>query len=180
MKYATVEDFIASFPHPILPTFQGEPDYQKIHAIRKLLQENARAIDTHLGGGFLGHLGLIVSDASYAMIAPSTEAGTTLWESPTAPSRDPGNSDGTAAQISAARHTWDEEVQTYRTYTSVQQALKKQIITVFEPMHLDVFNDDMVGFAIISVQAMLDHIFIAYGNITAVDLENKFEHMRRV
>jgi phage gp36-like protein len=63
MKYATVEDVIASFPHPILPTVQGEPDYQTIHAIRKLLQENARAIDTHLGGGALGHLGLIVSDA---------------------------------------------------------------------------------------------------------------------
>jgi hypothetical protein len=51
MKYATVEDIIASFPHPILPTAQGEPDYQKIYAIRKLLQANAWAIDTHLGGG---------------------------------------------------------------------------------------------------------------------------------
>jgi hypothetical protein len=79
MKYATVEDFIAIFPHPILPTFQGEPDYQTMHAIRKLLQANARAIDTHLGGGALGHLGLIVSDASYAMISPETEAGLILW-----------------------------------------------------------------------------------------------------
>jgi hypothetical protein len=62
MKYAKVEDVISSFPHPILPKVQGELDYQTIHAIRKLLQENARAIDTHLGGGALGHLGLIVSD----------------------------------------------------------------------------------------------------------------------
>jgi hypothetical protein len=28
--------------------------------------------------------------------------------------------DGTAAQISAARHQWEEDVQTYRTCTSVQ------------------------------------------------------------
>jgi hypothetical protein len=69
MKYATVEDIIASFPHPLLPTVQGEPGYQTIHAIRKSLQANWRAIDTHLGGGTLGHLGLIVSDASCAMIA---------------------------------------------------------------------------------------------------------------
>jgi hypothetical protein len=75
MKYATVEDVIASFPIPILPTVQGEPDYQTNHAIRKSLQENSRAIDTHLGGGTLVHLGLIVSDASYAMIAPETDAG---------------------------------------------------------------------------------------------------------
>jgi hypothetical protein len=179
MKYATVEDFIASFPHPILPTVQGEPDYQTIHAIRKLLQANSRAIDTHLGGGTLGHLGRIFSDASYAMVSPATDAGPTLWVSPTAPGRAPANTDGTAAQISAARHIWEEEVQTYRTYTSVQQSLKYQIINVFEPMYLDVLNDDMVGFAGISARDMIDHLFTTYGNITAVDLENNFEHMRR-
>jgi hypothetical protein len=77
MKYATVEDIIASFPHPVLPTVQDEPDYQTIHAIWKSLQEKSRAIDIHLGGGTLGHLGLIE-----------------------------------AAQISAARHVWEEDVQT--------------------------------------------------------------------
>jgi hypothetical protein len=96
MKYTTVEDAIASFRHPILPTVQGEPDYQTIHATRKSLQANLRAIDTHLGGGTLGHLGLIFSDASYAIIAPSTDGGRTLWISPQAPERDPSNTDDTA------------------------------------------------------------------------------------
>jgi hypothetical protein len=50
----------------------------KIHTIRKSLQAISRAIDTHLGGGTLGHLGLIVSDASYAMIGPATYAGPKL------------------------------------------------------------------------------------------------------
>jgi hypothetical protein len=85
MKYATVKEVITSFPQPILPTVQGDPDYQTIHAIRKLLQPNARAIDTHLGGGALGHLGLIVSDASCAVVSPATEDGTTLWVNPTSP-----------------------------------------------------------------------------------------------
>jgi hypothetical protein len=116
MKYETIEDVIASFPHPVLPTVQGEPYYQTIHAILKSLQANSRAIDTHLGGGTLGHLGLIVSDSSYAMIAPETDDGTTLWISPQSPGRVPANTDGTSAQISAARHVWEEDVQTYRTY----------------------------------------------------------------
>jgi hypothetical protein len=97
------------------------------------MQANSRAIDTHLGGGTLGHLGLIASDASYAMISPETDTGPTLWVSPTYPGRDPGKTDSTSAQISDARQIWEEEVQAYRTYTSVQQALKMQIITVFEP-----------------------------------------------
>jgi hypothetical protein len=98
---------------------------------------------------------------------------------PNIPGRAPSNTDGTAAQISAARHIWEEDVQTYRTYTSVQQALKKQIISVFEPIYLDFLNDNMVGFANISARDMLDHLFGTYGSINAVDLEINFEHMRR-
>jgi hypothetical protein len=95
------------------------------------------------------------------------------------PGRAPATTDGTAAQISAARHIWEEDVQTYRTCTSVQQALKKQIISVFEPIYLDILNVNMVGYANISARDMLDHLFETYGNITAVDLEINFEHMRR-
>jgi hypothetical protein len=48
----------------------------------------------------------------------------------------------------------------------------------FEPIYLDILNDDMVGFANISACEMLDHLFMTYGNITAVDLENNLEQMR--
>jgi hypothetical protein len=113
------------------------------------------------------------------MIAPTTDSGPTLWTSSQATGRAPANTDGTAAQISAARHVWEEDVQTYRIYTSMKQALKKQVISVFEPMYLDVLNDNMFGFANISARDMLDHLFSTYGNITAVDLEINFEHMRR-
>jgi hypothetical protein len=178
MKYSTVEDVMASFHHPILPTVEGEPDYQTIHTTRKFLQANSRAIDTHLGGGTLGHLGLIISDVSYAMIAPPTSEEPKLCVTPNAPGRAPATTDGTAAQISAARHLWEDDVQTYRTYTSVQQALKKQIIGVFEPMYLDILNDNMVGYANISSRDMLYHLSDTYCNITAVDLEINFEHMR--
>jgi hypothetical protein len=179
MKYATIEDVMARFTHDVFPTVQGEPDYQTIHAARNFLQANSRAIDTHLGGGTLGHLGLIISDASYAMIDPTPDAGPALWTNPQAPGRASANTDGTAAQISAACHIWEDEVQTYRTCTSVQQALKKQIISVFEPMYLEILNDSMVGYANISARDMLYHLFSTYGNITAVDLEINFEHMRR-
>jgi hypothetical protein len=46
-------------------------------------------------------------------------------------------------------------------------------------MYLDVFYDNMVRFANISARDMLDHLFSAYGNITAIDLEINFEYMRR-
>jgi hypothetical protein len=47
MKYSTVEDVMTRFPHPIIPTVEGEPDYQTIRATRFFFQANSRAIDTH-------------------------------------------------------------------------------------------------------------------------------------
>jgi hypothetical protein len=124
-------------------------------------------------------LGLIISDVSYSNIAPPAADAPPFWETPNAPGRAPATTDGTAAQVSAARHVWEGDVQTYRTYTSVQQALKKQIISVFEPMYLEILNENMVGYTNISARDMLDHLFETDGNITAVDLEINFEHMRR-
>jgi hypothetical protein len=46
-------------------------------------------------------------------------------------------------------------------------------------MYLEILNYNMVGYAKISARDMLDHLFETYGNITAVDLEVNFEHMRR-
>jgi hypothetical protein len=113
------------------------------------------------------------------MISPTADDEPALWITPHAPGRAPATTDGTAAQISAARHIWGEDVQTYRTCTAVQQALKKQIISVFEPMYLDILNDNMVVYANISARDMLDHLFDTYDTITAVDLEINFKHMRR-
>jgi hypothetical protein len=76
-----------------------------------------------------------VYDAAYAIVALTGENGPLLWVSPTSPGLAPAVIDqGTAAQLSAARHSWEEAVLTFRTFYTVQQALKKNIITVFEPM----------------------------------------------
>jgi hypothetical protein len=86
---------------------------------------------------------------------------------------------GTAAQISAAKHRWEEATTDFKTYNTVQSALKKQIITVIEPMYIEILNDDLVGFANTTSRDMLDHLFLSYGRITAVDIEQNFENMRK-
>jgi hypothetical protein len=175
MKYSAVQDVTVRFPHPIIPTVQGRVDCKTIHAIRKLLQANARAIDTDLGGGALVHLGIIVYVAAYSIFAP-----THPWVNPVAPGPIPAVIySGTEAQLSTAIQTWEENVLTFRTYNTVQQSLKKQIITVFEPMYWYILNDDIVGIAHIIEMQKFEHLFLPYGSITAVDLEHHFEHMRK-
>jgi hypothetical protein len=46
-------------------------------------------------------------------------------------------------------------------------------------MYIEILNDDLVGFANTTSRDMLDHIFLSYGSITAVDIEQNFENMRK-
>jgi hypothetical protein len=46
-------------------------------------------------------------------------------------------------------------------------------------MYIEILNDDLVGFANTTSRDMLDHLFLSYGSITAVDIEQKFENMRK-
>jgi hypothetical protein len=160
MVHLTVEDFIASFPNPILPTVQGEPDYHRISSG---------------GGGALGHPGIIVSIATYATVAPSHP-----WVNPESTGGAPNEIvGGTVAALLAERHCWEEAVSIFRTWTTVEQALKKQIITPFDPMYLEIINSDMVGFSNTTARDMSNHLFISYGSITAVDVEHNWGNMRK-
>jgi hypothetical protein len=118
-----VEDVIASFPHPILPTVQGEPDYHTIHSIRKLLRANAWSIESHLGGGILGHLGIIILITTYATVAPARP-----WANPESPGGAPNEIiGGTTAALLAEHHHLEEAVSIFRTWKTVEQALKNKL-----------------------------------------------------
>jgi hypothetical protein len=116
IKYATVEDVIAIFPHPILPAVPGEPDYHTLHSIRKMIRANARLIDNHLGGGTFGNLGVIISNIAYEGISPLA-----AWVNPPFHGRAPEEIEGgeTAAQISANKHCWEEATSAFKKYNTV-------------------------------------------------------------
>jgi hypothetical protein len=46
-------------------------------------------------------------------------------------------------------------------------------------MYLEILNNDMVGFSNISARYILEHFFISYGSITAVDIEHNLENMQK-
>jgi hypothetical protein len=51
-------------------------------------------------------------------------------------------------------------------------SIDKKIITAFEPMYFEILNNGMVGFANTTAREILEHLFLSYGSITAVDLEH--------
>jgi hypothetical protein len=169
MAHSIVEDGVANSPHHILPTVQEGADYHTIHSIRKSLRANARSIESHLGNGTLGNLGITVSITACATIAPAHS-----WVNPESQGGAPNEIFGNTVDVLLAEcHCWEESVIIFRTWTTMEQALKKQISKAFEPMYLKILKNDIVGFTNTTARDMLGHLFISYGSITAVDLEQK-------
>eukprot|EP00957_Ditylum_brightwellii_P189927 14459074-Ditylum_brightwellii.AAC.1 len=64
-KAPTVEEILHDFLHPTVPKVAGEPAYESIHRIHKILQENAASVHSNLGGDMHGHLALVLTPAHY-------------------------------------------------------------------------------------------------------------------
>ena len=58
------------FRHQYLTRIHGEPTFSTLKILARELKANARSVYSNLGGAANGHLGLILSDAQYALISP--------------------------------------------------------------------------------------------------------------
>jgi hypothetical protein len=74
-------------------------------------------------GGALRHLGIIVLIAAYATVAPAHP-----WVNPESPGWGPSKIDGgTAAQLAAEHHRWEEFVLIFITLNTVEKALENKL-----------------------------------------------------
>jgi hypothetical protein len=61
MTASTPDELIAGFPYSSLPKVTGEPTFEYLKVIRRLLNTNAMSIASYEGGGRHGHLGIIMT-----------------------------------------------------------------------------------------------------------------------
>jgi hypothetical protein len=69
MKASTPDKLIAGFPHSSLPKVTGEPTFEDLKVIRRLLNTNVMSNSSCEGGGRHGHLGIIMTNEEYFTIA---------------------------------------------------------------------------------------------------------------
>ena len=79
-KSQSVDDIVSKFPIKTLPRIDGEPTYESINNIMKILYANEATLPTTMGGGTHGHIGIIMKPELYS----------TLSEIPYAIPLDPG------------------------------------------------------------------------------------------
>ena len=90
------------------------------------------------------------------------------------PSHNPSNypqSIGTAQEQALENEKFWQNQDLFRKYTSVDGALKKQIVTEVGPVFLSSLVDQLTGFGKVTALTMLQHIFFSYGVINEINLE---------
>jgi len=68
VKDLSVEDIVSKFPIKALPPIDGEPTYSGTNEVMQKLHANAATVQTTLGGGRHGRIGMIMRPVLYATL----------------------------------------------------------------------------------------------------------------
>ena len=97
-----------NFPFPIIPREPGLPDFEKINGVHAKGKANCASVQSTLGGGSHGLLGLALTAPTYLQITGAN------FHRPANPGLLPQNVVGTAAQLAEIVWRHKEELRMYR------------------------------------------------------------------
>jgi hypothetical protein len=172
MTASTPDELISGFPHSSLPKVTGEPTFEDLKVIRRLLKTNAMSVASYEGGGRHVHLGTIMTNEEYFAIAVD------VFPVPVNPGPSaPVVAGMTAAVIAETTRLHREATQVYRTYNNVDQAIKKLLIEAFDNAYLNALSDKIVGYANCTSLQLLTHLLTFYAMIAPTELTQNYEHL---
>jgi hypothetical protein len=165
MTASTPDELIAGFPHSSLPKVTGEPAFEDLKVIRRLLNTNDMSVSSYVGGGHHGQLCIIKTSKEYFTIAADVFPVTD----------NPGASPEvlvrmTASVITELTRLHREATQVYRTYHNVDQAIKKLILEAFDDAYLNALSNEVVGYADCTSLDLLTHLLTFYAMIAPTEL----------
>ena len=151
-----------------LTRITGQPKYASLETLLKQLKANARNVHSNLGGGQYGHLGLVISPNSYALIA------NVPFNRPAFPGAHPVIPPGTTQHMcTTIRNQHKEDLRVFHEVQNVDKALKQQIVAALNPSYLDAIRDRTSDTITIPVYDVMDHLFTLYGKITPETFQTK-------
>jgi hypothetical protein len=172
MTASIPDELIVGFPHSSLPKVTGEPPFEDLKVIRRLLNTNAMSVASYEGGGRHGHLGIIMTNKEYFAIAVD------VFPVPNNPGPSAAIVAGMTAEVIAEMTRLHKEAtQVYHTYHNVDQAIKNLIIESFDDAYLNALSDKIVGYANCTSLQLLTHLLTYYAMITPTELTQNYERL---
>jgi hypothetical protein len=170
MTASTPEELIAGCLYSSLPKVTGETTFEDLKVIQRLLNTNATSVASYEGGSRHGHPGIIMTNEEYFAIAVD------VFPVP----NNPGPSAVVVARMTTSvivetTRLHRESTQVYRTYHSVDQAIKKLVIEWFDEAYLNALSDNIVGYANCTSLQLLTHLLPYYAMIAPTELTQNYE-----
>jgi hypothetical protein len=165
MMASTPDEIIAGFPHFSLPKVTGDPIFEDLKVIRRLLNTNAMSVASYEGGGRHGHLSIIMTNEEYFAVAVD------VFPVPNNPGPSAAVVAGMmAAVIAETTRLHKKATQVQCTYHNVDQAIKKLIIKLFDDAYLNALSDEIVGYANCTSLQLITRILTYYDMIAPTEL----------
>ena len=137
------------------------------------LNSNAASVQSNLGCGTLGLLFLTVSPAVYATLS------TTAFVSPVNPGTEPSIPTGyTGAVISDLRYHHTEATKIFTEYENTDKALRQLLLVSTDKLYVRSLLHKYIGYGKTTTQALLDHLYATYANISASALQDNDKRLR--
>lgn len=168
-----VEGCLATFKTRHLHKIDGEPNFAALFDLKQQLKDNASSIPSSLGGGQHGHLGLVLSENEYATVAPETP-----FIIPPFPGIHPHIPVGAnIRQARTLKEEFEARIREYTTCVATHTALKQQLFAAVHDDYTSTLKDSNSGYAGVTLQQLLEHLFDVYGNIDAQMISDNYTAM---
>ena len=156
-----------NFPFDKLTKCTGEPNNASITIIKRQIYANAMSVESTLGCGALGYLGIIMPETDYRnkQLIGATEG--TIFKPFVKPMPD----------STADDDTYKEQQRALREYLSVDAKLKQLIIQAVDDTYFTALEDPEVGLGPITSKQLLAYIITEYGAVTLEDLDENREKL---
>ena len=169
-----IDNIVATFPYPTVPTIEGLPTFSTIKALHLKLNANAASVQSNLGDGNQGLIYLTVSDAVYATLSDvefiePLNPGTT----PVYAAR------ATAAQISQTRTDFIENRKNFNQYNNTDKALKQLLLSAVDDMFLKTLKNSISGYSRVTTKQLINHLYDRYGQLTPQDLKDNDDNLHQ-
>ena len=162
-------DYASSYFKFKTPTpIRGEPTHKSLKRLKLELQANASSVETDLGGGNHGYLGLVLTDDEYASI-PHTQP----FVAPNYPP--PLLIPATSTQIQAIelKEQHGEAKRLYLECKNVEKALLRHIQDAIEDKFIEPLVDPYTNLLTGDVPSILEYLNYNYGKVRSEEVTQK-------
>ena len=158
------------FRHQDLTRIHGEPSFATLRILARELRANAGAVHSTLGGGTLGHIGLLLTNAQYDLLAPGTPY---LRPAFPVPLDIPVGSTRIAEAQLTREHK--EESRIFYEVLGVENALKQQLIKAIDSNYLEAIRDPVTYDLQGTICDTLTYLVTTYGKVTPDEVYTFYE-----